>query len=114
MNETRRIPTTGTQFPTLFVKWQEIFCHTDMVGHTKAFDYPFMDHWRGGGSQGGQFFRSKADANRRPAGPVLQYVLQSLRIPLPAAIMDNCSSTLPVAQSFQATCSGSLDVIING
>ena len=36
MDETRRKPTTGTQCPGT---------GTDTTGHTKAFDYPVMDHW---------------------------------------------------------------------
>ena len=43
MNETRRKPTTGRQFPSLFDKWHGIFylpSHTDTAGHTKVFDYP--------------------------------------------------------------------------
>ena len=48
MNETRRKPTTGTRCPTLFDKRHKIFYMpslTDSAGHTKAFDYPVMDHW---------------------------------------------------------------------
>ena len=48
MYETRRKPTTRTQCPTLFDKWHRIFymaSRTEMAGHTKAFDYPVMDHW---------------------------------------------------------------------
>ena len=64
-------PTTGTRCPTLFDKWHGIFympsC-TDTAGHTKAFIYPVMDHWRGGGVK---VLRDEADSNRRPVGPQL-------------------------------------------
>ena len=48
MNKTRRTPTTRTRCPTLFDKWRGVFympsC-TDTAGHTRAFDYPVVDHW---------------------------------------------------------------------
>ena len=40
----------GTRCPTLFGKWHGIFYMSSrlyMTGHTKAFDYPALDHWRG-------------------------------------------------------------------
>ena len=49
MNETRKKPTTGRQSPSLFDKWHTIFympSRIDMAVHTKAFDYPFAEHWR--------------------------------------------------------------------
>ena len=48
MNETRRKPTTGRQSPSLFDKWHGIFympSRIDEAGHTKAFDYPVVEHW---------------------------------------------------------------------
>ena len=42
MNETRRKPTTGIQFPILLDKWHSIFYNasrTDTAGHTMAY-YP--------------------------------------------------------------------------
>ena len=43
MNGTRRKPTTGTRWATLFDKWHGIWympSRTDTAGHTKAFHYP--------------------------------------------------------------------------
>ena len=48
MNKTRRKPTTGTGCAALFDKWHRIFympSRIDTAGHTKAFDYPIMDHF---------------------------------------------------------------------
>ena len=42
----RRKPATVTLCPTLLrVNFYMPSC-TDTIGHTKAFDYPPMDHWR--------------------------------------------------------------------
>ena len=38
--------------------------HTDTTGHTKAFDYPVMDHWRI--VKGDSVFRCEADPDGRP------------------------------------------------
>ena len=46
-----------------FDKWHRIFyipSRTDMAGHTKAFDYPVMDHW---GKD--KVLRHEADSSRQ-------------------------------------------------
>ena len=49
MNKLRgNLATTRTRFRTLFHKCYRIFYmlgRTNTSGHTKAFDYPVMDHW---------------------------------------------------------------------
>ena len=68
MNETRRKPTTGRQPPSLIHKWHGIFympSRIDEAEHTKAFDYPVVEHW---GESWNVQFRGW-DSNRQHIGP---------------------------------------------
>ena len=47
MNETRRKPTTGTDALLFSISGTGSYSRTHTAGHTKIFDYPVMDHWRG-------------------------------------------------------------------
>ena len=50
MNEIRRKLTTERQSLSLFDKWHGIFympSRIDKAGHTKALDYPVVEHWGG-------------------------------------------------------------------
>ena len=70
MNETRRKPTTGRQSPSLFDKWHGIFympSRTDKARHTKAFDYPVVEHW----STENRNVQPREDSNRQHIGPQL-------------------------------------------
>ena len=73
MNEARRKPTTGTRYPTLcFISGMGSFICTDTAGHTKAFDYPVMDHSGVGGmpvSSARQTETEKLSVATRPQGP---------------------------------------------